>query len=68
VTIPIVEEHVQSSKFLISKNSEEEAAFVKEATLIIKSLDTSNLTVVATTRYSRTNDLTTSKALQWAIK
>jgi len=24
--------------------------------------------VVATTRYSRTNDLTTSKALQWAIK
>ena len=25
-------------------------------------------TVVATTRHSRTNDLTTSKALQWAIK
>jgi len=24
--------------------------------------------VVATTCYSRTNDLTTSKALQWAIK
>jgi len=24
--------------------------------------------VVATTRHSRTNDLTTSKALQWAIK
>ena len=44
VTIPIAEEHVQSSKFLIPKNSEEEAAFVKEATLIIKSLDTSNLT------------------------
>ena len=44
VTIPITEEHVQSSKFLILKNSEEEAAFVKEATLIIKSLDTFNLT------------------------
>jgi len=29
---------------LILKNSEEEAAFVKEATLIIKSLDTFNLT------------------------
>jgi len=29
---------------MIPKNSEEEAAFVKEATLIIKSLDTSNLT------------------------
>jgi len=26
------------------------------------------LVVVATTRHSRTNDLTTSKALQWAIK
>ena len=26
------------------------------------------LPVVATTRHSRTNDLTTSKALQWAIK
>ena len=26
------------------------------------------LCVVATTRHSRTNDLTTSKALQWAIK
>jgi len=24
--------------------------------------------VVATTRHSRTNDLTTSKALQWTIK
>jgi len=28
----------------------------------------SQLGVVATTRHSRTNDLTTSKALQWAIK
>jgi len=27
-----------------------------------------SLCVVATTRHSRTNDLTTSKALQWAIK
>jgi len=26
------------------------------------------VSVVATTRHSRTNDLTTSKALQWAIK
>ena len=26
------------------------------------------LNVIATTRHSRTNDLTTSKALQWAIK
>ena len=27
-----------------------------------------SISVVATTRHSRTNDLTTSKALQWAIK
>ena len=27
-----------------------------------------NIDVVATTHHSRTNDLTTSKALQWAIK
>ena len=27
-----------------------------------------NIYVVATTCHSRTNDLTTSKALQWAIK
>ena len=26
------------------------------------------MSIVATTRHSRTNDLTTSKALQWAIK
>ena len=29
---------------------------------------TNSPAIVATTRHSRTNDLTTSKALQWAIK
>jgi len=33
-----------------------------------KSAHTYAQAVVATTRHSRTNDLTTSKALQWAIK
>ena len=32
------------------------------------SLGIEAITVVVTTRHSRTNDLTTSKALQWAIK
>jgi len=41
--------------------------YIKEVNVI----NTSNImspSVVATTRHSRTNDLTTSKALQWAIK
>jgi len=44
VFIPIVEENVHSSKLSILKNSEEEVAFVKEVTTIIKNLNTSNLT------------------------
>ena len=44
VTIPIAEEYITLSKLSILKKSEEEATFVKEATAIIKSLNTSNLT------------------------
>jgi len=43
ISVPIAEENVISSRLLILKNSEEEAAFVKEATTIIKNLNTSNL-------------------------
>ena len=43
ISIPIAEENVISSRLLIPKNSEEEAVFVKEATVIIKNLNTSNL-------------------------
>ena len=43
ISIPITEENVISSRLLILKNSEEKAAFVKEATTIIKNLNTSNL-------------------------
>ena len=43
ITIPIVEEIIPTSKFLISKNSEEEEAFSREAALVFKSLDTLNL-------------------------
>jgi len=44
VSIPIVEKNVHLSKLLILKNSEEEVAFVKKVTTIIKNLDTFNLT------------------------
>ena len=44
VTIPIAKEYITSSKLSILKKSEEEAAFIKEATAIIKNLNTSNLT------------------------
>ena len=44
VTIPIAEEYITLSKLSILKKSEEEATFVKEATAIIKNLNTSNLT------------------------
>jgi len=43
VTIPFAEENVNSSRLSILKNSEEETAFVKEITIIIKNLDTSSL-------------------------
>ena len=43
VTIPFVEENINSSKLSIPKNSEEETTFVKEITIIIKNLDISNL-------------------------
>ena len=43
VSISIAEENINSSKFSISKNSEEEATFIKEVSSIIKNLDVSNL-------------------------
>ena len=44
VSISIAKENVNSSKFSISKNSEEEITFVNEIITIIKNLNTSNLT------------------------
>jgi len=44
ISIPIAEENIISFRLLIPKNSKEEATFVKEATVIIKNLNTSNLT------------------------
>ena len=43
VSIPIAEENINSSKFSIMKNSEEEAIFIKEVSFIIKNLDVSDL-------------------------
>ena len=44
ITIPIAEEFIASSKLSIPKGSKEEITFVKEASAIIRNLDTSNLT------------------------
>ena len=52
VSIPITEENIYLSRLLILKNSEEETAFVKEATTIIKNLNTSNLM-----NYNRLKDI-----------
>ena len=43
VSILIVEENINSSKFSIVKNSEEEASFIKDILSIIKNLNVSNL-------------------------
>jgi len=38
-----MEENINSSKFSITKNSEEKALFIKDVSSIIKNLDISNL-------------------------
>jgi len=43
VTIPFVEENINSFKLSIPKNSKKENTFIKEITSIIKNLNTSNL-------------------------
>jgi len=43
IMIPIAEEFIASSKLSILKESEEEAAFVKEVSAIIRNLNTLNL-------------------------
>ena len=43
VSIPIVEANINSSKLSITKNSEEEASFIKDISSIIKNLNISNM-------------------------
>ena len=43
VTIPIVEEHINSSKCSIGKDSKEEVLFIKDVSLIFRNLNTSNI-------------------------
>ena len=44
VTIPIAEEYITSPKLSISKKSKKEATFVEKTIVVIKNLNTSNLT------------------------
>ena len=46
VTIPIFEEHIQTKKRIIVKDSNKEKTFVKDLVKAIKSIDTSNLSNV----------------------
>ena len=43
ISIPIVEENINMTKFSIAKNSKEEMAFIKDIITSIKNLDISNL-------------------------
>jgi len=43
VTIPIMEENINSTRFSITKNSEEEASFIKDVSSLIRNLNVSNL-------------------------
>ena len=42
ITIPIIKEYIQTKKYMIVKDSEEEKTFVKEVIKAIKDIDTSN--------------------------
>jgi len=44
ITIPIVDEFINISKLLISPNSKQEFAFIKDIILIFKNLETTNIT------------------------
>jgi len=43
VTIPIVEENINLTRFSITKNSKEETSFIKDVSSLIRNLDMSNL-------------------------
>ena len=43
VTIPIVKEYVNSTKYSISKGSEEESSFINDVSSVFKSLNISNI-------------------------
>jgi len=43
VTIPIMEENINLTRFSIAKNSKEETSFIKDISSLIRNLDMSNL-------------------------
>jgi len=44
IVIPIMEEHIQTKKYTIVKNSNKEHTFVKELTEVLKNIDMSDIT------------------------
>ena len=46
ISIPIVKENINTSKFSIIKNSEKEDSFIKDISSVIKNLNISDLSVI----------------------
>jgi len=65
VVIPIVEEHVQTKKCFIVKNSNKEYTFIKELTESLRSINTSDIGDIAHLD-SIMNEFTSSLESIWA--
>jgi len=64
ITIPIIEEHITSSKCSIDKGSEEEEAFIKDVSWIFKNLNISNI-LDSTSLDNLVNDLAQEIERAW---
>jgi len=64
ITIPIVEESINSTKYSIIKDSKEEASFIKDVTTSIRNLNMSNLSDI-TSLNRAVNDFTNVVKSAW---
>ena len=66
MSVPIAEENIITSKFSITKNSEEEENFIKDVSSIIKSIEVSNLSDIDKLK-DTTNSLILSIENAWRL-
>ena len=64
ITIPIIEEHINLSKYSIGKGSEEEVFFIKDVSWIFRNLNTSNI-LDSTSLDKLINDLAQENEHTW---
>ena len=64
ITIPIVEKCINTSKWFIVKNSEEEATFIKDLTSLFRSINTSFILDI-TSLDQTINDFTKVVEIAW---